>query len=307
LSESALHTSRRARLWLAAGAAIGIAVAAASLVQSGGAPAPAPPPARGADSGDAVAIVNGQPITREALARFVVAIARGRGRLELDRAEKQRVLAHLIDEELLLQRGLALGLDRREPDVRRAIVAAVVDSITTESMTEPTREALQKYLRDNPAQFVRPGRVVIKAARIPLDRPSPAEAPGRAAEAARRARAGESLGPLGAELGAPIDPPLPTGPIAIDALRDRAGELVVQAVARLAPGETTDPVRTMDGYWIVRLVAREPDVQPALEDVYELVRQAWTQKEHDDRLADAMAALHADAKIEILDPELRSE
>jgi parvulin-like peptidyl-prolyl cis-trans isomerase-like protein len=306
LTEPALQTSRRARLWLAVGAALGVAVAAASLVRSGGS-APELVPARAADAGDAIAIVNGQPISREALARFVSAIARGRGRLELDRAEQQRVLARLIDEELLLQRGLSLGLERREPDVRRAIVAAVVDSITTEQMTEPTREDLEKYLRDNPAQFVRPGRVVIEAARIPLAQPSPAEARERADEAVRRARAGESLGPIGAELGAPIDPPLPAGPIGVDALRDRAGELVVQAVARLAPGETTDPVRTMDGYWIVRLVAREPDAPPALEDVYELVRQAWTQKEHDDRLADAMAALRKQAKIEILDPELRPE
>ena len=294
--------SASARRWLVLGAVGGVALAAASLVRSG---VPRPSPSGVDATPDAVAIVNEQPISRDALARYTDAVARQRGRLELDPAEQRRILGRLIDEELLLQRGIALGLDRSEPNARGAIVTAVVDSLTTAGTREPTREELETFLRENPQGFTRPGRVTIEAALVPLDRPSPAEAPQRAAEIARRARAGEPLAALASALAAPIDPPLPPGPIAIDALRDRVGAPVVQAVAKLAPGETSDPVRAMDGYWIVHLVEREPDVVPRLDDVYEVVKQAWIQREHERQLDEAIAELRRDAHVEILAPELR--
>jgi hypothetical protein len=298
LNGGAPASSRSALLWLVAGAVLGIAVAAASLVHGGAAKPIAAPAA--ADASDAVARVNGEPITRDSMARFANAIARSRGRLELDDDERRRVLARLVDEELLFQRGLALGMDRSEPSARRAIVSAMMDSLTADNTREPTREDLEQLLRDDPGDFVRPGRVTIEAARLPLDAP-----PERVAEAVRRARAGESLVPIGAELGAPIDPPLPAGPTEIDALRDRVGGLVVQAIANLAPGETSDAIRAMDGYWVVHLVAREPDTAPPLDEVYEPVRQLWIQRDHEKGLADAMQTLRDAADVEILDPSLR--
>ena len=90
-------------------------------------------------------------------------------------------------------------------------------------------------------------------------------------------------------------------------MRDRFGGIVVQALARLAPGETGDPVRAMDGYWVVRLVAREPDVAPPLDDVVEAVRQAWIQHDHDVQLQAEIDALRKSASIEIADPELAAK
>ena len=60
--------------WLLLGALAGVAIAAATLVRGGsrnGAGAVAVP-------AEAVAVVNGQPITRDALARFTGALARER-------------------------------------------------------------------------------------------------------------------------------------------------------------------------------------------------------------------------------------
>lgn len=286
--------------WLVLGACAGVAIAAASLVRGGGGAEVVVPPG----AGDVVALVNGVPITQESLARFASAVARDRGRLDLDPAERRRLLSRLIDEELLLQRGITLDLPRREQSARSAIVTAMVDSLTSAEASEPTREDLEAFLRESPGSFVRPGRVTIEAVRVPLDLPTPADAPARAAEVARRAKAGESLAVIGAELAAPIDPPLPSGPISIDALRDRAGGIVVQAVSALTPGETSEPVRAMDGYWVVHLAAREPDFAPPLEQIYEPVRQAWTLREHERRLGEALAQMRAEAKVEIVDPEL---
>ena len=161
-------SSRSALLWLVAGAVLGIAVAAASLVHGGAAK---PIAARAAaDASDAVARVNGEPITRDSMARFANAIAHSRGRLELDDDERRRVLARLVDEELLFQRGLALGMDRSEPSARRAIVSAMMDSLTADNTREPTREELEQLLRDDPGDFVRPRSLRGPAARSRRDR-----------------------------------------------------------------------------------------------------------------------------------------
>jgi hypothetical protein len=128
----------RARLALALGAAAGVALAGAALLRGGPAE-----PAR-LDSSDAVAWVNGQPVARESFARFVAGMARERGGLELDPAARRELLERMIDEELLLQQGIALGLERREPAARRAIVSAVVDLVTSEDgPAEPTQAELE--------------------------------------------------------------------------------------------------------------------------------------------------------------------
>jgi len=297
MSEARTRVAHASR-WLVAGALAGAVIAAVTLVRGRA------PEGTGAVPAEAVALVNGHAITRDALARYTGAMARERGRIDLDPAEQRRILDRLIDEELLLQYGIALGLDRSEPNARRAIVSAVVDSLTTATMREPERAELEGFYRERGQPFARSGPLQVELALVPVGAIAEDQAKRRAGEIAQRARAGESLTALAGELGEAIDPPLPPGPTTNDALRDRFGGIVVQALARLAPGETSDPVRAMDGYWVVRVVAREPDVTPPLDDVLDAVRQAWTQHEHDARLQEEIAALREAASVEIADPEL---
>jgi hypothetical protein len=289
--------SASALRWLVVGVIAGAAIAAATLVRGG---APNATRATASVPSEAVAVVNGKPVTRDALARFTGAIARERGRLELDPAEQRRILDRLIDEELLLQHGIALGLDRSEPSARRAIVSAVIDTLTTAEMRDPDRSDLEAFYRDYGKTLARAGAVQVEVAFVPVGAIAEDDAKQRASEIARRARAGESL----AALGQPLDPPLAAGPTNFDVLRDRFGNVVVQALAHLAPGEISDPVRAMDGYWVTRLVAREPDVVPPLDDVADAVQQAWVQHEHDALLTHEIERLRKQAAVAITDPAL---
>ena len=291
--------SRRARRWLVAGAVGGLAFAALALIR-----APAPrAPAAGGD--DVVAWVNGQPIARESFARFVGAVARERSRLELDRDTKRELLQRLVDEELLLQQGIALGLDRREPSARRAIVSAVVEGITTdEDPGETTRDKLEAFYAERGRDFAQPGALQVEAALVPVAAGQEAQAYARARAIAGRARAGESLTALAASLGRPPDPPLPAGPLPLETLSGRLGSAVAQAAVQLAPGAISDPIRAADGWWVVKLVARGPDVIPPLDQVIEPVRNAYRMKQHDERLARRLAELRARADVQIVDKEL---
>jgi len=179
-------------------------------------------------------------------------------------------------------------------------VSAVIDTLTSAEMRDPDRSDLEAFYRDYGKTLARAGAVQVEVAFVPVGAIAEDDAKQRASEIARRARAGESL----AALGQPLDPPLAAGPTNFDVLRDRFGNVVVQALAHLAPGEISDPVRAMDGYWVTRLVAREPDVVPPLDDVADAVQQAWVQHEHDALLTREIERLRNQADVTITDAPL---
>jgi hypothetical protein len=287
-----------AERWLALGGLAGLALAAGALLHPGERGAPA-------EGGGVVAWVGGRPISRDTFARYVGAAARERGRIELDRETRRALLERLIDEELLLQQGLALDLERREPTARRAIVSAVIEGITSdEDPAEETRDKLAAFYAAHAAEFARPGPVAIEAALVPVAAGEEAAAHARAVEIAQRARAGEPLAELAAALGRAPDPPLPAEPLSLEALGARFGDVVAESVGRLAPGAVGDPVRAAEGWWVVRLVSRGADATPPLDDVLEPVRSAYRMKLHDERLERRLAELRARAEVRIADPDL---
>ncbi|MDJ0870005.1 MAG: peptidyl-prolyl cis-trans isomerase [Myxococcota bacterium] len=289
---------RRGALALSLGAALGIGLAAWSILAGEAAPGRVP--------AGAVALVNGRPIDREAFARFVGAAARERGSLELDDAEQRRLLDRLIDEELLLQRGLELGLPRREPQARRAIVTAVVDEVTSSEQPAPAgRDELEAFYAEHAARFARPGPVEVEVAQVEVGATGEVVAHRRAGELARRWRAGEPSPVVLAELGDPLDPPAPAGLVPIDTLRRRFGGAAVARVLALDPGDVGAPARGPDGYLVFRLVRRAPDEVPPLDAVLDDVRSAHRRQQHDRRLLRFLEERRRAAEIVILDPALR--
>lgn len=64
------------------------------------------------------------------------------------------MLERLIDEELLVQRGLELGMAQSDGAVRNAIVDSLIASVTAEAdAASPTDEELEKHLMDNADRF----------------------------------------------------------------------------------------------------------------------------------------------------------
>ena len=185
----------RARILFALGAALGLVSAAGSLIVSDGGD-------RSELPSDAVASVNGEVVRTEEYEQAVAALAADR-RNEIGEAERRRILDRLIEEELLIQRAIDLGLARRDRRVRADLVSSVIQAVVSETATmEPTPEEVEAFYRENLDYFTQPGRVRTRQILVRVgESRSAEEARERAGEIARRLRAGEPFSTVKLEFG----------------------------------------------------------------------------------------------------------
>ncbi len=278
--------TRRTRFAFAAGAVGGLAVAAFSVVEM-----EVPSLAAGA-----AATVNGAPIAEDDFARAVAAVAADRD----SPFEARTVLDRLIDEELLLQRALELGLERHDRGVRAKLVEAMIEAILAEGTDrEPTRAEARAFYDEHRALFAKVTQVEVEAIRFAADR---AEGGARAKTAALRLRAGEPAETVNRELGDPSVIPLPEGLLPVTSLQQYLGPTVVRAVLALAPGEVSDPVRAGGSDWVIRLDQRVEGEPPPFEEIESHVRAEMVRRADDGRLRAYLDDLRSRADVRIRKP-----
>jgi peptidyl-prolyl cis-trans isomerase C len=289
--QSPLGGDRRAAALLLAGALIGIGLAAFGIARSGGV-ARLP---RGA-----VAQVNGEPIPAESFRRFAAAVAAERREPALAPEDRRRLLERMIDEELLFQRGLALGLARHEPSARRAIVSAVIEALTSDAEAEePSEAALRAFHAEAPERFTRPGRLAVDAAFLAVREGAESAAWERAADVARRLRAGDAFAAVDAELADRAPAPLPGGALALETLRQYLGPTAAAAAERLAPGEVSDPIRGAGGFYVLVLRERWPGEVAPYDEIRAQVRAEYLRTLGERALRETLAELREDAAIAV--------
>jgi hypothetical protein len=143
------RTSRRALVLLATGAVLGIALGALSAF-SGKRFAKSILPA------DAIAVVNGKTITMGEYASAVALLA-GDKRTALTDEDRLYVLNRLIEEELLIQRGIEVGLVDSDRAVRKSMAQAMLASAITDSAsTQPSQDELRAFYQQNSSRFASP-------------------------------------------------------------------------------------------------------------------------------------------------------
>lgn len=219
------------RLWLAGGIVAGALCAAIGLRA----------PDRAALPEDAVARVGDRLIARDGYLRAVAAVEADR-RSPLSPDERRRVLERLIDEELLVQRGLALGLPESDARVRSTLVSEVMNTTGLAARPVLDATALQQHYRDHLDRFSPAGRLHVRAARFV----------GGVAQ--------------------PHSPPVPDGLLPPAKLEAYLGPALVREVLDLQAGERR-VVETPAGAVELTLVAREPGAPLPFEQVREAVRQ----------------------------------
>src|SRR5262249_41797527 len=163
----------------------------------------------------------------------------------------------LIDEELLLQHGLDLGLVRRDRAVRSQVVGATVDLLATAS-AEPTDAELRAFYEAHREYFAEPDRVRVRQVLVRVADGDEEAAHARATDATRRLRAGEAFATVRAALGDDEGAPVPDALLPPAKLREYVGETATRTVLEADVGATTDPVRSSMGYHVLQVLERAP-------------------------------------------------
>ena len=288
----------RGSVLLAIGAGAGVALAATGLVASGVTRGRGLPPG-------AVARVNGALLRADDYTCSLDALERDR-RGGAEPADRRFVLDRLIDEELLVQRGLELGLARQDARVRRDLTAAVIDAVVTEHEDgTPSDADLEAFYRRERDFFAQPGRLRVRQlwcrADTAADAPS-AEARARAAAASLRA--GEDFAGVRARLGDPEIAPLPDALLSPAKLLDHLGPTALRAALELEAGAVSDPVRSATGYHVLQVIEREAEWVPPRAEIADEVVAEYRRRRGERALRAYLDGLRARAAVEIA-PSLR--
>jgi hypothetical protein len=270
----------RARTLLGTGVVLGLALAITGLLAPD--PAAAPP-------GGAAAVVNGIPIARADLERALDAVATDR-RSPAPPGEAERVLDRLVDEELLLQHAMALGLPRSDPQVRGQLVRAVVDLVVAEAEAAAPSEAdLEAFYEQHQGYFRRPGRRRVERWFV------------RGTDAAARERAGGIVAAL--REGRPLidggDPtvPVPDSPLPEPKLEQYLGPTLARAAMRLGAGGVSEPIVATNGLHVLRVREVEPAGVPPFDEVRDAVADEYERRRGEDALRDYLGRLRGHATI----------
>lgn len=232
--------------------AVGVAVAGLGLLEDGGTGSRELP-------ADAVAWVGEAVVSRSAFESALALVERD-GRPGASDQERRRILERLIDEELLLQQGLALGLPRSDRKLRNDIVAAVLDAATASAAdAEPPENDLREFYDANRPLFRGPAALKVAQVYVASASRTEAEAAARAARAAGRLRAGEPLAAVRGELGDPPAVELPASLVPQARLRDYVGPAAARTAVGLEVGGISDPHKSADGYRVLVLLERRHD------------------------------------------------
>ena len=190
----------------------------------------------------AVARVNDQLILRDAWLRAVAAVAADR-RTPLTDADRRRVLERLIDEELLVQHGVALGLVERDTRLRSTLVSEVMLAAGNAARAQPDEAALRRFYDEQRAFFAPAGRVHVQAWRVDA---------------------------AGARV--PFEPAVPDAPLPPAKLQAYLGPTLTAAALGLAPGAEHELQDATGARVMLRVLDVQRGVPPPFVQVREAVR-----------------------------------
>ena len=251
------NPTARTRALLIAGLVAGVIAAAAGVVAER--PAALPP--------QAIARVNERLILRDTWLRAVAAVASGR-RTPLSAADKRHILERLVDEELLVQHGVGLGLIEQDRRLRGQLVQDVIAIAAADAARADDEAQLRRFYEEQREFFTPPGRLRVAAYRV-------------TAGGTRE----------------PFSPPPPDALLPPAKLRGYLGPALTQAALALQPGERSAPLNSGQGSAVVEMLEREAGAAPAFEDIREQVRAEYRRRRDEQALRDLLAQLRESGRV----------
>ena len=243
-----------------------------------------------------VAYVNGEAIPQSEYARALSAMQAGLER-PLSAEDKARALRILIDEELIVQDAMRLGLPQSDRLVRKNLVEAMIRAPGTLAKAGPPADAeLRDFYDENSAMFRTARMVSVEA--VLASNPASADAfvdalhSGASFEASRVAAALNRI---------PVPPELPIAKIG-----DYLGGGARDTIAAMQAGDIAGPIETESGaifLWMTRSEGGPRTFDEAEADIRSEVERRRDEK----AFAEYVARLRKNARINIMPNPVDSE
>jgi hypothetical protein len=287
---SLFATNGARRAWLLAGVLVGCLMGAAQILHD------LRMPVRLLDG--VAARVNGREIDSGSIERTVAgsdAALRATGA-----AAGNRVLARMIDEELLVQQALDSGAAQTDPEVRAALVRAAINRVNTETAALPvTRGDVEAYFAAHRTAYATATRYEVTPLYFEAGQFPKLSAARQRAEAAREGfRAGQPVELLARA--ADTLPFVPPGELATaGTLVNYFGSTVVNSIGEVRIGGSTPPIDFGRGVLVVYVSRRIDGEIPALESIESLVAADLLREQQETALARLLDSLHKAAHIDV--------
>lgn len=148
-------SAKRSLVLFAGGAIVGLAIAAYGLFTAAGTTTRLIPP-------EDVALVNGRHILRtDYITQLQIETAQPYDKTTP--AQRMKVLGEMLDEELLVQRGLEIDLPASDPDVRTALATGVNLQVDADIASQlPTEEQLKAFYEAHKSDYTSEGVMQIR-------------------------------------------------------------------------------------------------------------------------------------------------
>jgi len=284
-------TARTRLLLLTLGAITGLVVASVGLVDHWSLPSSGLP-------GDAVARVGDRLIPRQRYQQLLNDLVADK-RSPVSNEDRQFVLQRLIDEELLILRGVELGMTETSPEIRKAIAGAVIMQVVTEAQVSiPDDTELRSLYDSDPGFFTRNNRYRVRWWRLD----------GRGADILKKGRdAHQQLG-TGGEAGTVLQSfgfvrlvELPDTLLPMSKLIDYMGPELARQVTALADGRFTRPIDSDLGVHVLYLAEHKTGALASFEDIRAVVETEYQRRHADQALRDYLAWLRKRTEILIVE------
>jgi hypothetical protein len=214
---------------------------------------------------DAVAWVSDRPISRASYESALQAVASDRKGGTLRADDRERVLERLIDQELLIDRAIELGLHERDPQIRNQLVTAMIDFLVRRAEDEAaavSETELRAFYQTEGFRFARRPqyRVAVEGAAVPL----------------------------------------PAGWLLDKEIEQRLGPSAARKVAELAIGESAS-IGDGPSQYTIRLLDRQEAEQVPFEEAREAVEAAYARERSEAAVREflELARKHTDIRIEV--------
>lgn len=284
--------SRRRIALLASGALIGLLIAGANLVTDWSSSSGKLPPG-------AIARIDGQVITQaefERVARDLATDKRTAGE-----EDRNFALKRIIEEELLVQRGIELGFPETAPGIRKALAAAVITQVITEAEAlAPSSEELRQFYEGDMNFFARTERLQVRWLR----------ATGTVSAVEQEQTVHGSLvsacqiNDITQSMNFHVVSELPNKLLPLTKLMDYMGPTLARQATQIKPGECSEPILINGSYHVLYLEAYQPPQLPEFNDIKHVVEAEYVRRAGEKALLDYLEWLRNRAEIIIDEAKL---